>query len=367
MKINFVDLKYRYKTEKNDLNRIYNRVLKSGNLILSNDVLNLENQIAKKLNVKYCVSLNSGTDALMMALWALGIKKRDEVITSTISFIATAGSIAHVGAKPVFVDCDKYLNIDVNKIEKAITKKTKAIMPVHWTGRMANILAIKRIAKKFNLKIIEDGAQSIGSVYKGYKPGQLSDVATFSAHPLKPLNALGDGGYLVTNSKKIYQSIKLYRNHGLKNRDNAEIFGVNSRLDALHAGVISFRLTKLKNVIKLRERNIKRYKSKIKTKFFRIIDDEKNTQSTHAMFVCLAESRDKLNNFLRKKGIESLIYYGNPLHLHNASKNVYKYKKGDYPVAEDICDKVISLPFHQGISLKKIDFICKTINNFYEK
>ena len=303
----------------------------------------------------------------MMALWALGIGKGDEVITSTLSFVATAGAIAHVGAKPVFVDCDNYLNIDIKKIERSVTKKTKAIMPVHWTGRMSNIIAVKKIANKYNLKVIEDAAQAIGSSYKNYKPGKLSDAATFSAHPLKPLNALGDGGYLVTNNKKIYDKVSLYRNHGLIERDNASIFGVNSRLDSLHAGVLSYRFMKLNEVIMRRKNNISRYISKIKTKKFQIIKEEPNTKSTYSMFVCLAENRDKLHAYLRKNGIESLIYYGKPLHLHTASKNQFKYKKGDFPKAEEICSKVLSLPFHQGIKTKEIDHISKLINTFYSK
>ena len=166
MKVNFVDLKYRYKTEKKEINIIFNRIIKSGNLIQSEENRNLEFKISKALGVKYCLTLNSGTDALMMALWALGIGKGDEVITSTLSFVATAGAIAHVGAKPVFVDCDNYLNIDIKKIERSVTKKTKAIMPVHWTGRMSNIIAVKRIANKYNLKVIEDAAQAIGILIK---------------------------------------------------------------------------------------------------------------------------------------------------------------------------------------------------------
>lgn len=367
MKVSFIDLKYRYSVEKKELIKIFNKTIKSGNLVLSKEVFDFENKISKKLKVRYCLSLNSGTDALMMALWALGIGKGDEVITSTISFIATAGAISHVGAKPIFVDCDQYLNIDVNKIEKKITKKTKAIMPVHWTGRMSDVLSIKKICKKYNLKFIEDAAQAIGSEYKKIKPGQISDIATFSAHPLKPLNALGDGGYLVTNSKNLYEKLKLYRNHGLISRDNAKFFGINSRLDSLNASVLSFRLKKLSSVIKFRKRNIERYKKNILTHKFKIINEENNTKNSYSMFVCLAENRDALKSFLQKNGVESIIYYGNPLHLHSASKNRFKYKKGNFPFSEKICKKVLSLPFHQGLTIKQIDYVSKLINIFYSK
>jgi len=366
MKVPFVDLRSRFLEEKKDINKIINKILKSGNLILSPDVLNFENQICKKLQIKYCLGLNSGTDALMMALWGLGIKKNDEVITSAVSFIATAGSIAHIGAKPVFVECGLDLNIDPNKIESAITKKTKAIMPVHWTGRMCDMKQIHKIAKKYNLLIIEDAAQAAGAHINGIKPGQLSNAAAFSAHPLKPLNALGDAGYMVTNDKKLYEKIKLYRNHGLIGREDTKFYGVNSRLDGIHAGVLNLRLKKLKNIIRKRKKNIDLYKKLIKAKEFYIIPEKKNEINSYAMFVSLADNRDQLNNYLKRNGIESIIYYGNPLHLHKSSKTTFNYKKGDLPISENICKKVISIPFHQNISKKEIAHIAKLINKFYQ-
>ena len=167
----------------------------------------------------------------MMSLWACGVKKNDEVITSSLSFVASAGSIAHLGAKPIFVDVNDDLNINPDLIESCITKKTKAILPVHWTGRMCDMDKISKIAKKHNLIIIEDAAQGMGSFYKGRHAGSYSKVAAFSAHPLKNLNGIGDSGFITTNSKDIYEKIKLYRNHGLAGRDVVKIFGVNSRMD----------------------------------------------------------------------------------------------------------------------------------------
>ena len=188
-------------------------------------------KICKYVGAKYCLGLNSGTDALMMSLWATGISKGDEVITSPISFIASASSIIHLGAKPVFVDVKEDLNIDPDLIEKAITKKTKAIMPVHWTGRICDMNKIKKIAKKYKLLVIEDAAQAMGSYSNKKHAGTFGNISAFSTHPLKNLNALGDGGFIITDNKKYYDKIKLYRNHGLKSRDNVEIVGVNSRLD----------------------------------------------------------------------------------------------------------------------------------------
>ena len=364
MNIPFVDLKQRYLEEKEDLNTIINDVLSSGNLILSGEVSELEENICQYLNVKHCLTLNSGTDALMLALWSLGITKGDEVITSTVSFIATAGSIAHVGAKPVFVNCSEDLNINIEEIEKKITKKTKALMPVHWTGRMSDIKKLKSISDKYGLPIIEDAAQAIGSSLSGIKPGQLSRIACFSSHPLKPLNGLGDSGYLVTNDTELFNKIKLYRNHGLISRDNAEIFGVNSRMDSVNAAVIKMRLKKLESIIKRRKRNIDYYRENIKSSKFHIIPDKVGEINTYAMFVCLADDRDKLKEYLSKNGVESLIYYGNPLHKHTASQKLKEDFK-DLKYSEDICSRVLSIPFHQHLETKQLEYIANLINNFY--
>lgn len=363
MLVPFVDLKQRYIDEKNELNKIFKYTISSGNLIGSDSVNIFEKNVSSYLGKKYCVSLNSGTDALMMAMYALGIGKGDEVITTPISFIATLGAIVHLGAKPVLVDVDNDLNINPNLIEGKITKKTKAIIPVHWTGRMCKMDIIRSIAKKYNLKVIEDAAQAIGSTYKGTKPGHYSDIATFSAHPLKVLNALGDAGYLVSNKKKIYNFLQKYKNHGLIGRDNSEIFGINSRLDSLNAAVLSFRLKKLNQVINKRARNIEIYMDNIKTDSFKFILDDKNSINSNTMLISLAEKRDKLNDYLRSKGIESLVYYGKALHQQKAF--IDRYGKKTYKNSEKLVKQVISLPFHQYLDKKKILHVCDHVNKFY--
>ena len=202
MKVELIDLRERFKEEEETIIKIVKRVLSKGNLILTKEVQNFENLICKYTGAKYCLGLNSGTDALMMSLWSSGIKKGDEVITSPVSFVATANSIIHVGARPVFVDIGDDLNINPDLIESAITKNTKAIMPVHWTGRVCKMDKIIKIAKKYNLKIIEDAAQATGAYYKGKHAGTFGKISAFSTHPLKNLNALGDGGFIITNEKK---------------------------------------------------------------------------------------------------------------------------------------------------------------------
>ena len=365
MKIEVIDLRKRFQEEKTEILKLIKNVLLKGNLVLTKEVDNFEKKISQYTGSKYCLGLNSGTDALLMSLLASGIKRGDEVITSPISFIASASSIIHVGAKPVFVDVKNDLNINPDLIEKAITKKTKAILPIHWTGRLCNMEKILKIAKKYNLTVIEDAAQAMGAYYKKKHAGTFGKISAFSTHPLKNLNALGDGGFIITNQKKYYDKIKLYRNHGLKGRDNVEIFGVNSRLDSLNAEVLSFRLTKLKKIIKRRTKNIQIYKKFIKSKSVEIINTKNNFIDAHVMFITLCDKRDKLKNYLSKYGIQSLVYYKTPLHLHKATRFL-GYKKGDFPVAEKLVKKVLAFPHHQNLSEKEIKFVAKKIDNFYE-
>ena len=364
MKVELIDLRDRFKEERKAIIKIVEKVLSKGNLILTKEVQNFEKSICKFTGAKFCLGLNSGTDALMMSLWSSGIKKGDEVITSPISFVATANSIIHVGAKPVFVDVRDDLNINPDLIEAAITKNTKAIMPVHWTGRVCEMDKITKIAKKYKLKIIEDAAQATGAYYKGRHAGTFGKISAFSTHPLKNLNALGDGGFIITNEKKLYDKIKLYRSHGLEGRDDAKIIGVNSRLDSLNAEVLSFRLKKLKSIINRRKKNINYYKKYIKTDKVKILSDGKNEKNAYVMFVVLAENRNKLQEYLKKFNIQSLLYYPTPLHLHNSMKYL-GYKKGNLINAERITSKVISFPHHQHLTEKQIKFVSEKINKFY--
>ena len=364
MKVELIDLRDRFKEERKAIIKIVEKVLSKGNLILTKEVQNFEKSICKFTGAKFCLGLNSGTDALMMSLWSSGIKRGDEVITSPISFVATANSIIHVGAKPVFVDVRDDLNINPDLIEAAITKNTKAIMPVHWTGRVCEMDKIIKIAKKYKLKIIEDAAQATGAYYKGRHAGTFGKISAFSTHPLKNLNALGDGGFIITNEKKLYDKIKLYRSHGLEGRDDAKIIGVNSRLDSLNAEVLSFRLKKLKSIINRRKKNINYYKKYIKTDKVKILSDGKNEKNAYVMFVVLAENRNKLQEYLKKFNIQSLLYYPTPLHLHNSMKYL-GYKKGNLINAERITSKVISFPHHQHLTEKQIKFVSEKINKFY--
>ena len=255
MKIPYVNILKQYKHEKKELLKVIDNSLSKGNWVGGSEIEKFERNISKICKTKYCVSLNSGTDALTLALHLLGVRRGDEVITPPNSFIASTAVIVHLGAKPVFVDVKKDQSIDENKIEAKITRKTKAIMPVHLTGRVCAMDKIIKIANKYNIPVIEDCAQSIMSKFKNKMSGAWGDVGCFSAHPLKNLNAIGDGGYLTTNNKNIYNKIKNLRTHGMEDsRNNVSNFGFVSRMDNLQAGVLNFRLKNLKKIINLRRK-----------------------------------------------------------------------------------------------------------------
>jgi dTDP-4-amino-4,6-dideoxygalactose transaminase len=364
-KISLIDLQDRFEEEREELIACVERVLASGNLVMTPELGNFEGRIAESVGVKHCVGLNSGTDALMMGLMALGIGRGDEVITSPISFIATAGAIAHIGATPVFADVRDDQNIDPVEIEAKITRKTKAILPVHWTGRIADMDPILDIAAGHGLAVIEDSAQSMGAYYKGRHGGSFGQVGCFSAHPLKNLNALGDGGFMVTNDDAIAQSVRRYRNHGLIERDTCAMFGVNSRLDILNAEVLLFRLGRLPAIIEKRRANALMYRELITAAQVTIPPEKDHEANPNVMFLILADDRDRLQAHLNENGIQSLVYYGRPLHLHPACAK-YGYARGDFPVAERQADRVLALPVHQYLTEDQIHNVADAVNRFYE-
>lgn len=363
-KVPFIDLQQRYAEEKDELLACVERVLSKGHFVLTPEIAEFEADVVRYTGAKHCVALNSGTDALMMALWALGIGRGDEVITTPISFVATTGSIAHVGATPVYADVRDDQNIDPAEIEKKITPKTKAIMPVHWGGRIADMDAIMAIAKKHNLIVIEDSAQTMGAYYKGKHGGTLGHAGAISAHPLKNLNAIGDGGFLLTNDEEVAKKTRLYRNHGLQDRDTCVLYGVNSRLDTLNAEVLKFRLTRLKDIVDRRRANVARYRDKIRAKQVFIPPEQAHEHHSYVMFLVQADNRDELQKFLADKGIQTLVYYGTALHLHPAASKL-GYKRGDFPVAERQADRVLALPHHQHLSAEQVDYAAQMVNAFY--
>lgn len=366
MKVPYVELGVQYQKEKEHILPIIDNILSKGNYILGEEVEKLEITLAKFCGVKHCVTFNSGTDALLVSLYALGVRRGDEVITQPNSFIASAAVIAHIGAQPVFVDVKSDQSIDVDKIEAAITKNTKAIMPVHLTGRIGEMDKLTKISQEYSIPIIEDAAQSIGSSYGETKSGAFGEVGCFSTHPLKNLNAMGDGGFLTTNSSDIYKIAKLYRNHGLENREKCVFWGSVSRLDELQAGILNYRFSNLESLIKKRIKNADIYHKNLNKKFVYIPEIRKYAVDTYHTFVVQVKFRNDLKEFLLSKGISTSIHYPTPIHLQPCSKYL-GHKKGDFPITENQSNEIISLPINQNLNQEQILHVCKYFNEFLEK
>ena len=343
-----------------------NKIVKFNDFTLGRCVDLFEKEFCKYQKVKYAVGVGSGTDAIFLSLKALGIKDGDEIITPTYSFYATAGAIATAGAKPVFVDVKDDLNIDEDKIEKKITKKTKAIVPVHWSGRICNMKKILRLAKKYNLHVVEDACHAIlAHDDKKKYAGNFGITGCFSMHPLKNLNVWGDGGIIATNNKKIYEKLKLMRNHGLISRDNCKIYGYNSRLDTIQAAVALRMIKQINFITNSRIKNANYLNEKLKSiKQIELIQEQKKYKSVYHLYQFYCEKRNQLNNFLRSNKIDSKIHYPKPLHLHDAAKK-FKYNRGQFKNAEKLSKKVISIPVHEFVSKKQLDLIINKIQKFY--
>jgi len=345
----------------------WRKLIISTDFTLGKFMENFEKEFANYIGMKYCIGTNNGTDALILSLKALAVGKGDEVITVANTFYATVGAIVECGAKPVFVDCDERYQINENLIKEKITSKTKAIIPVHWGGASPNMNKIIKIAKKFSLSVVEDACMGIGAKLYNKKPGTFGIVNAFSMHPLKSLNVMGDGGMVVTNNKKLYHWMKKYRNHGMIDRNNIEFWGVNYRLQPLQAIVASNQLKKLDQVIKKRNSNAK-YLDKLLSninKYIVIPSRPTHYKETFALYMILAKDRDKLIYFLNDKLIEAKIHYPIPLHLQKASK-IYGYREGDYPVSERQAKLLLTLPIHQFINKKQIDYMYQNIKAFYK-
>ena len=365
MKIKHNYLSEQFKDSKK-IFKLIDKTVKYNDFTLGKYVDLFEKEFCKYQRVKYAVGVGSGTDAIFLSLKALGIKEGDEVITPTYSFYATAGAIATSGAKPVFIDVKDDLNIDENKIEKKITKKTKAIVPVHWSGRICNMNKILNLAKKYKLHVIEDACHAIlAHDYKKKYAGNFGICGCFSMHPLKNLNVWGDGGIITTNNKKLYDKLRLIRNHGLIDRNNCKIYGYNSRLDTIQAAVGIEMIKKINSITKARIKNAKYLNSKLKSiKQIKLIQEKDNCRSVYHLYQFFCENRDKLNKYLRKNKIDSKIHYPKPLHLHDAAK-VFNYKKGQFKNAEKLSKKVISIPVHEFMNKKNLNLIINKIQKFY--
>jgi len=368
--MNFLDLNLQYKSIKKEIDGAIKRVLASSVFIGGAEVAELEKEIAKFCGLKYGIGVNSGTDALYLSLKAMGIGSGDEVITTPFTFIATAEVIASLGAKPVFVDINPAtFNIDPAKIEKAVTEKTKAIMPVHLFGQMADMDEIIKIAQQHKLLVVEDAAQAIGAVYQNKKAGSIGDVGCFSFFPTKNLAALGDGGMVATNDQKTADKIRLLKNHGSSPKEKYLnlVLGTNSRLDAIQAAVLRVKLKYLPKWSEQRAEKAAYYSKNLKG-----VGDIKTPVigpgRTHIFhqYTIRTNSRDELRSYLSERGIPAMIYYPLSLHLQPAFEYL-GYKKGDFPQSERAVQEVLSLPLYPEIPLSDQKKIIKAILEFFKK
>ncbi len=341
------------------------KFVKSGDFTLGKPLLEFEKKFAKLIGTKYAIGVNSGTDAIKLSLKTLGIKHGDEVITAANTFVATVGAICELGAKPVFVDCDDSFCMDVNLVERKITKRTKAIVPVHFTGYMTNMIALNKIAKKHNLPVVEDACQSILASINNKNSGTWSDFGAFSLHPLKNINVWSDGGIIVTSNKKYYEKLKLLRNHGLIDRDNVEICGYNSRLDTFQAVVGNWLIPTAKKIANKRIQNANFYDQNLgKINGILIPPRIKNYKIVYHLYIVFAERRDELLKYCQKKGIEAKIHYPIPMYRQNAMKFL-KHKIGDFPVSDYHAKNIISFPCDQHLSKKEMSHVVKCVREFY--
>lgn len=361
----FVDFKARYAHYRNEILQVVDEVFSSGNYILGPAVEKLEGALSQYLHCPYILGVNDGTTALILALKVFNIGPDDEVIVPVNSFVASAGAVVAVGAKPVFCDVTDDLNIDVSQIERHITSKTKAIMPVHLTGCPAHMNAIIEIARQHHVFVIEDAAQSIGARYYEKYTGTIGDMGCFSLHPLKNLHAYGDAGMITTNNKEYYEKLKLLRNHGLINRDTCVFFGINARIDTVQAAIVLRGLTYL-DVWNGRRREIAAQYQLALQDIVAIPKDITGAFPVYHNFVILTDQRDSLARFLKDNGIDTRIHYPIPLHMQPAAKKL-GYRYGDFPVAEKLAKKMLSLPIYPELTDKNIKYIIDMVKKFFIK
>ncbi|PJG52318.1 transcriptional regulator [Bradyrhizobium forestalis] len=363
-RIGYVNLPAQFEEERAEIMQAVEGVFQRGDFIGGAAVAKLEEELSAYLGSPHVVTLNSGTDALILAMRALNIGPGDEVITPPNSFVASTAAIIAVGATPVFADVLPDQNIDPAAVEAAVTPRTKAIMPVHLTGRMADMTPLMAIADKHALAVIEDSAQAIGSTYDGRMSGTIGTFGCFSAHPLKNLNAAGDAGFLVTTDAGLAARIRRLRNHGLINRSDVQEWGIVSRLDTLQAEVLRIRLRHLPSVIERRRRNAAQYRAELAGLPLFIPPCRNIEFNTFHTFVVQTDRRNDFQKYLADKGIETAIHYPVPIHLQPAAAHL-GHGRGAFPVTERQADQILTLPINQFLSASDISYICATAREYF--
>ena len=363
--IPMVDLQAELNLLRNPILEMITEVLDSGNYVLGEKGEMLEKLVADYVGAKHALGVANGTDALVLALKALDIGSGDEVITTPFTFFATAEAIAEVGARPVFIDieADTY-NLDPSKIEVAITPKTKAIIVVHLYGKAANMKAILSLARKYNLRIIEDACQAIGTEFEGKRVGAIGDIGCFSFFPSKNLGAFGDAGLVTTNQKTLHDTMLKLRNHGSDKKYHHSLIGMNSRLDEMQAAILLVKLYYLDIFLHKRKEVARRYTESL-PEFLRKPNVPSSREHTFHQYCIELDERDKLAAELDKNHIASAVYYPQPLHVQEAFRYL-NYKKGDFPIAERAASRILALPIYPMMTYEQQDYIISTIKKFLE-
>jgi dTDP-4-amino-4,6-dideoxygalactose transaminase len=364
-RIPFVNVAAQHAAIKAELLEAMGRVIDSGMFVLGAEVDELERQFAERCGVRYAVGVNSGTDALIFALRALGVGPDDEVITAANSFIASAGCAAMVGARPVLADVGEDYNLDPAAFERAITPRTKAVIPVHLTGRPAKMDEIVTIAEAHGIHVVEDAAQAVSAGYRGRKVGAIGAVGCFSLHPLKTLSAIGDGGILTTNDPTVYEEVKVLRNIGLKTRDDAVVWSGNSRLDTIQAAALLVKLKYLEDWTERRRAIARRYRELLAdVPQVRTPSEEPHERAVYQVFKILADDRDNLQQYLKERGIGSAVHYAIPMHLQTVAAEL-GYRAGAFPVTERQARQILSIPIYHTLQDEEIEYVAGAIRAFY--
>jgi dTDP-4-amino-4,6-dideoxygalactose transaminase len=361
-RIPYVNLAKQYAAEREDLLGCIDGVLASGMHIGGAEVEALEREVAAYVGTQYAVTLNSGTDALTFAIIAAGIGPGQEVITPPNSFVASTAAIVRAGATPVFADVQTDALIDPDSVAAAITPRTAAIMPVHLWGGVCDMDALWKLADRHKLAIIEDAAQAMGTRHRDRRAGALGTVGCFSAHPLKIFNAVGDAGFITTDSANIMQRVRLLRNHGLANRDEVVEFGTVSRLDAIQAAVLRFRLKRIDSMIERRRANADLYRQRLAGVPIRLPREKEYEFHTSVNFVSQCDRRDYLQRCLAEKGIQTVVHYNTPIHLQPAAAKL-GCKPGQFPVTEQLSRTILALPANQTVTEHEIALIADEITS----
>jgi len=368
MGVPFLDLRQQYQSIKDEVNISLQQVMDSSRFVLGENVNFLEKEFAGFCETDYAVGVANGTDALRLALIACGIGKGDEVITIPNTFIATTEAISQTGVKIVFVDVNLWTyNIDVSQIEGAINERTRVIVPVHLFGEPADMNPIMKIARKYNLKVIEDACQAHGAEYKGKKVGSIGDAGCFSFYPSKNLGAFGDGGMVVSNGNEIAQKIKMLRDHGQIKKYEHLVEGYNSRLDEIQAAILRVKLKRLDEWNKLRRKNASIYNDLLEDVDEVVMPLEAEyAKHVYHLYVIRTHRRDELQDWLKSKGIGTGLHYPIPLHLQRAYEYL-GYKEGDFPVAEECAKQILSLPMFPELTQEEIEKVVTEIKRFFAR